>query len=170
MYQRNIKSIVEKIIVDGEVLKYNDNHFFSYDRKTVTKAVNKIIIPDSILNIVKKAEKRLMLSTGSLGFIKTKEYRPNHPNSKAFYNYSNNGAIGGMVNYLLNNPNICCKSINYVIIIDSEDKNIAYFQVVVDEINPAAEKDLKKMYHRVFEDYWIWYHSEADKYLKINRK
>ena len=57
LYQRNIKSIVEKIIVDGEVLKFNDNHFFSYDRKTVTKAVNKIIIPDSIINIVKKAEK-----------------------------------------------------------------------------------------------------------------
>ncbi len=168
LYGKLIESIIKNIILDGEILKYNDMEVFSYNRKTVTKVINKIIISDSVFNIIKKSEKRLMLSTGTLGYIKTKNYRSKNPNKAN--NYANFGMGYGLVGHLIDNPNKCCKSINYAIIIDSEAKNIAYFHVIVDEVNSANEKDLKVMCHKIFEDYWIWYNSEADKYLKIKRK
>ena len=169
LYQTSVKSIVEKLIIDGEILKYNDNEVFSYNRKKVMRVANSIEICDTILNIIKQKDKRLMLSTGTLGFIKTKDYRSNNPKSRV-YNYPNSGAAYVLLDRLFNNPKKCCKSINYALIIDSEEKNIAYFNIAVEEINPASDESLQRMAYRVFEDYWIWYHPEAQQYLKIKQK
>ena len=61
--------------------------------------------------------------------------------------------------------------ITYAFMIDAETKNVSGFAI---NSNGGDISDKKFMKERqllpCFEDFWVWYHSEAQQYLKIKRK
>ena len=130
---------------------------------------NTIVVSDSVVNILEKNSLRYALSIITLGITRTPigdaERRLN--NTIGFAIASGFVALTGTGFWRNELP---YTNSMYAIILDAKEKRLAFFKFKTELIDPLNEKLTTAQLYSCFEDYWIWYHPEAQKHLKITKK
>ena len=132
-------------------------------------AFENIIISDSVINLIKKDSQRFALAVLVNGNTRTRSSDNNRKLKNTASQVLGLGmaAFAGFGFYTKEMP---YNSTTYVFVLDAQTKKIAMFRAKNEIIDPMDNHLIKQQLYSAFEDYWVWYHSEAQKYLKINRK
>lgn len=128
-----------------------------------------IIVSDDVVKIIEKNNSRYALSVVSFGTTRT-------PKGDATRRLKNTvGAVVATGLAAATGFGIWVKELAYVntvyvFIFDAKEKRLAFFKSKSDVIDPLNDVLTKTQLYSCFEDYWIWYHPEAQKHLKITKK
>lgn len=137
---------------------------------------------DNIANIIKSQNLRYALCLVNNGFTRTqkeelKRQIQSQKNNMRQAVWGSFGAIGGLIGALASQSNAGYQTefpngvTTYAFIFDAETKKIVNFFIITTDSNPDDSNLMQtKQIIPLFSDYWVWYHSEAQKYLKLNRK
>ena len=176
----------QDIILDSIFRKQYSNEIESYmsilnsmfPNKKLSKSdlklyLERLIVSDNIANIMKSNNQRFALYVVNYAIIRTQKSYDDvvKRNSSNPFLYGG-GALpylifGGLTRKATDDDGV----VTYSFIIDAETKKVVSF---AKNINGGDISDKKSMMERqllpCFEDFWVWYHSEAQQYLKIKRK
>jgi hypothetical protein len=154
-----------------------------YGKAKMKEFLERISISDSIAEIIKSQNLRYGLCLINNAFTRTikgetiRQAQSQKKNMQQAVLGSSLGAIGGLI-YGLSNASkqgyqteFAFGITSYAFILDAETKKIVNFFILTTDSDPLNSKlILQKQIIPLFNDYWVWYHSEADQYMKIDRK
>ena len=152
-----------------EVKNTNQNLIISY-RPMVKRIVASFKMSDEMAKLIQDSGERYALYTVNQGFTRTRASNTNRQlKNIAFLTAGVAMAAFGGFGLVFKEYNTGVTT--YVVIVDSETKKIANFFIHSTLTDPMKADLMKsKQLYPTFDDYWVWYHSEADKYMKIERK
>jgi hypothetical protein len=194
-FMRFINLPIKHVIVDSSVKKQYIQElsscitFLQANQKESKSQLKQMIknykVPELILKTIKSSGERYGMIIMNLGFTRTSQSlsefkieQQKQINRTAMG--ISGGAIGGAIGYLTNKPGDSdglpeSGLGTYIAIIDSEtEKIINCFLYDINVIEPKTPNLKQVIYKYVllpsFSDYWVWYYSEADKFMVFERK
>ncbi|MEY4540483.1 MAG: hypothetical protein RLZZ306_2240 [Bacteroidota bacterium] len=131
-------------------------------------AFENIIISDSVVNLIKKDSQRFALAVLVNGNTRTQNSDLNRKLKNTASQVLGFGvaAFTGFGFYTKEMP---YNTTTYIFILDSQTKKLAMFRAKNEIIDPMNNQLVKQQLYSAFEDYWVWYHPEAQKFLKLNK-
>jgi hypothetical protein len=154
-----------------------------YGKAKMKEFLERISINDSIAEIIKSQNLRYGLCLINNAFTRTikgetiRQAQSQKKNMQQAVLGSSLGAIGGLI-YGLSNASkqgyqteFAFGITSYAFFLDAETKKVVNFFILTTDSDPLNSKLIhQKQIIPLFNDYWVWYHSEADQYMKIDRK
>jgi hypothetical protein len=136
--------------------------------KNSQAAFDKIIISDSVVNLIKKSNQRFALSVLVDGHTRTRSSDTDRKLKNTARQVAGIG-MAALVGFGFYYKEMPYYTSTYVFILDSQTKKLAMFRAKNEIIDPMNNVLVKQQLYYAFEDYWVWYHPEAQKFLKLNK-
>lgn len=137
-------------------------------RSKMNKILESIKVSDEMANLIKSNNQRFAICIVNRGITRTTK-----SNSKRVLKniaiISTGIALVGIPAVFWGESKYGVSS--YAFIIDSETKKVSNLFFNTSATDPANKEDMKKrQIFPLFEDFWVWYYQEADKFKKLDRK
>ena len=156
-------------IILKEVKKTNQYVITSY-KSMIKRIVENFRMSDELSNIIKSNGERYALYVVNQGFTRTKISNSNRQ-LRNIALFTAGVAMAPLSGLGLVSNEYRTGVTSYVLIVDAETKKISRFVINSTITDPMDANLMKaKQLYPVFNNYWVWYHSEADKYMKLDRK
>lgn len=159
----------------NEVKTLNGEIVISY-KPVMKRIVEKFTISDKIAELIKEKGERYALFTVNHGFTRTRISNLNRKVENTALNIASSlipfpFRIAFLSALNTDNGRVQEGVTTYIVIVDAETKTIADFFIYTTATNPLNKEDMKfKQLYPTFSDFWVWYHPEAQQYLKLKRK
>ena len=137
-------------------------------RSKMNKIIENIKVSDEMANLIKSQNQRYALCLVNQGVTRTNKSNSN----RVFKNIAlitAGIAFVGLTGVFWGESKFGVST--YAFIIDSETKKVSNFYLNSSATDPTNKEDMRKrQIFPLFEDYWVWYYQEADKFKKLERK
>jgi hypothetical protein len=152
-----------------EVKNTNQDIVFSY-RPMVKRIIESFKMSDEMANLIKSNGERYALYTVNQGFTRTRASNVNRKLQNIAL-LTAGVALAAFTGFGVVFSEYKTGVTTYAVIVDSETKKIVNFFIYSTLTDPMKADLMKsKQLYPTFNDYWVWYHSEADQYMKVDRK
>jgi hypothetical protein len=152
-----------------EVKNTNQDIVFSY-RPMIKRIIESFKMSDEMADLIKSNDERYALYTVNQGFTRTRASNTNRQ-LKNIALLTAGVAMAAFAGFGLVFKEYNTGVTTYAVIVDAETKKIVNFFIYSTLTDPMKADLMKsKQLYPTFKDYWVWYHSEADQYMKIERK
>ncbi len=164
------------------LIKYQ-NLSGNYGKSKMKEFLERMTVGDTISGLIKSQNQRYALCVVNNAFTRTlreeaiREKLQQKKNMQQAVLGSSLGAIGGLIYGLSGADNKGYQTefpfgiTSYAFILDAETKKIVNFFILTTDADPINSKMIhEKQIIPLFNDFWVWYYSEAEKYIKVDRK
>ncbi|PWK20219.1 hypothetical protein LV89_03759 [Arcicella aurantiaca] len=160
----------------------SQNPYNSYGKPKMKEFLERMRVYDFMANVIKSNNLRYALCIVNNGFTRTqkdeiKRQAQVQKNNQRQAFWVGFGAIGGLIGALSSQADsgyqtyFATGTTSYAFLFDAETKKIVNYFINTTESDPINLMMIQnKQIIPLFNDFWVWYHPEAQRYVKMERK